>query len=99
MASINLRKVPAELRSRLKSEAALAGVGLEEHCLRLLGGEGRVEPEERKEEAPKESVVAVYRSGFTRQGSMIYERKVEAHDPAMCRTYKCGMCAAMKEKA
>ena len=34
---LNIRKVPAELMARLKSEAALMGTTLREHCLARLG--------------------------------------------------------------
>lgn len=81
----------------------MAGSSLRDFCVARLTGQGEPEvPTQITAEAEviklaeKVSGAVAVLPQFRREGNMIYERKVEQHDPATCRTYKCGMCAAMK---
>lgn len=81
MGDLNLRDVPEELRARLKTEAAVAGIPMREHCLRLLGAE-RIQPSkttEVEEKRPVREIVEPVKqerfSGCSECGALIGHQK------------------------
>jgi plasmid stability protein len=93
MADLNIRNIDPVLIAKLKSDAALKGSSLRDHCVSLLTGQGG--PEEPK--MPTSQQLKKLKEVI--EANLVTPRPDRPrHDPGTCRIYKCGMCAAMKEK-
>ena len=90
MANLYIRDVDESLLWRLRQDAVASRRSLKDHCISLLSVDAVVAPAELVDDPSKYGTQP--RNGVV--GAPIPAR----HNPKTCRIYKCGQCAATKEK-